>query len=596
MKRTGLGIFTFLFTILFLVSSCNSNEEETLSVSRQKTIIFHTIADPTGLNPLTSVGTVTNTAQNLIFDKILDLDYETLELRPTLTDQLPTISEDKLEYTFKLSEGIKFSDGKPLTAEDILFTFKAIMNPFVDSAPVRAELHNFIDCIIVDERTVVFKLSESGPKNLEKIAVYFYVIPKHVYDPDNLTDEYSAQEGARAVVDRSSVSPEAIDEMKRFSVLFSNEKFQRDKNSVVGSGRYKLDEWVTDQYVRFVKNDNYWKQGSDHPFDMQNMDTIIFNTINSLETALISLRSGEIDFTDQLKPSQVHEKRLDKQFNKFFKIEGIPYPQYEYIGWNANIKDQPQRNFFADTKVRWAMSYLVDVREIIDNVMYNSVVPITSMVYYRRPEYNNDLKVIEPDTAKALRLLEEAGWKDITGDGWIEKDIEGTIVPFEFKLYYRQGNDIRRNIALMLEEKFKKVGIKVEVISLDWGIMLEKLMNHELDAWVGGWEFDSNEQDFYQLFHSTQINDGGFNWTSYSSPLADSLMEGIHTEWDTEKRYDMHRQIQRIVYDDQPYSLLFGNTARIAFNRRLATDKWYGQRPCFDLPQFYLVSETQTKN
>ena len=108
-----------------------------------------------------------------------------------MTENLPDIDPDFKSYTFHLRKNITFSDGKPMTTADILFSFKSIMNPFVDSAPVRADLHNFSDCIAVDDYTVVFKLKAGGPKNLDKLAINFFILPKHIYDPDHVTDGYS---------------------------------------------------------------------------------------------------------------------------------------------------------------------------------------------------------------------------------------------------------------------------------------------------------------------------------------------------------------------------------------------------------------------
>ncbi|MCB9230069.1 MAG: hypothetical protein H6581_00275 [Bacteroidia bacterium] len=578
-----------LLPALFLLLSCGGGGSNSSSLGRTNTMVVHALSDLTGMNPINTVGAQTTAVQELVFDKLLALDFETYDIRPTVTDELPEISGDKLTYTFKLRNDIVFSDGTPMTADDIVFSFKATMNPFVDSAPVRAELHNFIDCIKVDKLTVELKLSDSGPKNLDKLAINFFILPKHIYDKGNLTDGYTSTQGVRACENRDAVDPIALDKMKTFGIAFDNEKFQRTKEFVIGSGRYTFDGWNTGQMIRLVKNKNYWKAGSGHDFDQQNMDTIILKTINDLETAFIALKSGDIDFSDQFKASQVAEKMNSDDFKKNFKVQTIPYPFYEYIGWNTRIKDQPNRNFFADKRVRTALSHLVDVDEIISQIMYNTAIPITSMVFYKRPEYAKNLEVIKYNEQKAQALLYQAGWEDLDGDGFIEKEVNGVTVPFSFKLYYRQGQDVRKNIALIVKKNLEKAGIRVEPIALDWSVMLEKLKRKELDAWIGAWVYDSNEQDFYQLFHSSQIENEGFNWTCYSNPEADRLMEKIYTEWDQDKRFDLHRKVQEIIYDDQPYTLLFANMARIAYNNRMDTKKFYGQRPCYDLPQFKVV-------
>ena len=277
------------------------------------------------------------------------------------------------------------------------------------------------------------------------------------------------------------------------------------------------------------------------------------------------------------------------EFEKSFGVKTLPYPNYEYIGWNTSIRDQPDRSFFADKRVRWAMSYLVDVPELIQSVMYGQGKPLTSLVFYERPEFNAEIEAVPYNAEKAKALLYEAGWDDLDGNGTLEKQINGKIVPFSFKMYFRQGNETRKNIALLLQEKFKKAGIEMEPVALDWSVMQERLKRHELDSWILAWVFDSNEQDYYQIFHSSQASNEGFNWTQYQNSECDVLMEQIQMEFDTQRRFEMHKKVQKLVYEDQPYTLLFGNMARIVYNKRIETANWYGQRPCYDLPQFTLA-------
>lgn len=582
----------FLLSFALLQFGCGggqSSRSDNPVSGRKNSMIIHLLHDPEGLNPVNSVGANANNIHNILFDHLISLDFETLELVPGLAKEMPKVSADKRTFTFTLRDGLKFADGKPLSTKDVEFSFKAVMNPYVDSAPKRAELHNFVDCIAVDDKTIELKLSETGPFNLNRLAINFFVLPKHVYDANNLTDSYSSRDATLAQVNASLITPEANDAMKDFADYFEDERYQREKGFVIGSGRYMFDGWFTGQSIRLVKNPNYWNEGADGHFAKQNLDTIVYKTIPDVQTALQSLKSGEIDFSDQFGPDQFRDKMSGSGFDKYFTKKTVPYPFYEYVGWNSRIKNNPHKSFFADKKVRWAMSYLVDVDEIIENILGGTAKPITSMVYHGRPEHNEELKTIDYDESIALDLLEEAGWTDSDADGILDRTVSGIKTDFEFDLCYKRGNEVRQRIARHIQDRFKKVGIKVNVVDLDWTVMLERLKNHELDAWVGAWVYDSDEQDLYSLFHSSQILNEGYNWTSYANPQADSIMVAITREWDKEKRFALHRKIQEILYDDQPYTLLYANAARIGYNKRLKTDKWYGQRPCYDPPQFYVV-------
>lgn len=554
-------------------------------------MILHMLEDPAGLNPVNTVGATTVPLHNLLFEHLVAMDPKTLELSPRLAESMPVVSEDKLSFIFTLRKGVHFADGLPLRTEDVVFSFKALMNPFVSSAPRRAELNNFIDCIALDDRRVEFKLRESGPFSLNRLAVNFFVIPKHIYDPNNLTDGYSTVEARGSDESRDTLGNPKKAAMVLFADFFEDEKFQREKGYIVGSGRYVFDGWKTGQFVRFVRNEHYWNAGVNDPFSQQGMDTLIYKVIPDHQTAFLALQSGEIDFAEDFEPYQFEEEMKGEAFEKHFDKVHVPYPFYEYIGWNQHIADEPNKTFFADVKVRRAMSHLVNVEEIIQSVLFGTAEPITSMVYHKRPEYNKDLNPFPYDESKAKALLQEAGWVDTDGNGVLDKVIQGHRVDFAFTLSFKRGNELRKSIARHVVDKLKRAGIQVETQELEGSVLLDRLKKHQIDAWLGGWVYDSDEQDFYSLFHSSQILNQGYNWGSYSNPAADSTMERIVHEWDEAKRAELHRRVQQILYDDQPYTLLFANAARIAWNKRLRNLGWYGQRPCYDPGQFFLAEE-----
>ncbi len=558
-------------------------------VGRSNSMILHLQDDPAGLNPVNTVGAQTASLHNLIFDHLITLDPKSLELVPQLAASMPEISEDKLSYTFQLRPGLTFADGKPLTSEDVVFSFKALMNPFVSSAPRRAELHNFEDCISQGPETVIFKLIASGPFNLNRLAINFFVIPKHIYDPLNMSDAYSALDAKKASELGDAFTDSTRMAMLDFADFFEDEKYQRKKGFVIGSGRYIFDAWKSKQFLRFVKNENYWNNKSDAPFAMQGMDTLIYKVIPDQQTALMALKSGEIDFSDSFDPDQYHDQMSGEGYDTHFGKTNVPYPFYEYAGWNANIKGHPKKTFFADPNVRMALSKLIDVDDIVENLLFGTAAPIASMVYKSRKEYAKELSPIKFDEKGAIALLDAAGWIDQDGNGVREKMVQGEKVNFSFKLAYKTGNEIRKRIGRHIQDHFSKVGIEVELTEMEGGVLLSRLTKHEIEAWLGGWVYDSDEQDLFALFHSSQIRNGGYNWGSYANLEADSTMEQITVEWDEVTRMALHKKIQTILYNEQPYTLLFANSARIGWNKRLKNIGWYDQRPCYDPGQFSLA-------
>lgn len=575
----GWGMFIF---------GCGSPATQNPANGRNNSMVIHFLNDPQGLNPITSFGANATEIQNLIFDRLIALDMKTLALRPQLAEAMPNISADRKTMTFQLRPNLKFSDGHPLTAYDVEFSFKTLMNPYVQSAPKRAEMQSFVDCQALDHRTIVFHLEDSGPFALNRLATTFLIIPQHVYDPDSLSNRFTAFEATLAEKESDSISPELQQNLRLFAESFAQEKFKREAGSVLGSGRYILDSWITGQQIRLLKNPYYWNHDEQDPLSAQNMDSLVFRFIPNVQTAFQALRSGEIDLSDQFTPEQYSEKMTGKGYEEHFAKKNVSFPYYEYVGWNTRIRNSPRRNFFADRNVRMAMSHLVNVEEIIENILQGTANPIVSMVYSERPEHNQQLKPILFNEERAKALLFDAGWTDNDGDGILDKIVANEKVDFEFVLNYRRGNELRERIARHIAAKAKRVGIKVNTQDLEWSVMLDRMKKHELDAWLAGWVYDSDEQDLFSLFHSSQILNEGYNYTCYSNPEADMIMQQIVLEWDQEKRFNLHRRIQQILYDDQPYTLLFANSARFGYNKRLQTDNWYGQRPCYNPAEFYV--------
>lgn len=560
----------------WILVGCGSSAKKNPVSGRMNTAIFHLPSDPAGMNPYTAVGAKEAYLHSLLFDHLIELDFQTLQLVPQIAVALPEVSLDKSTMTFHLRPEVKFSDGTPLTAKDVEFSYKTLMNPYVEAAPKRIELQHFKDCVALDSTTVIFKMENAGPFDLNRLAINFYVLPKHIYDPQNLTDKFSGQEIQKASDNLEGVDPILKAKLKAAASTFNASRYQREKGYVVGSGKFTFDYWTLGQSLRFLKNPNYWNQDINI-----GLDTIIFKTIPELQTAYQALKSGEIDFGSTFSPDQYKEQMVGESFDQFFKKESISFPFYEYIGWNMTTQADPQRNLFQDKKVRQALSHAINVQDIIDHIMMGTAEPIISMVYHQREEYNRELEPFPYNPELARTLLEEAGWKDSDGDGILDKEVAGQQIHFRFSLYYPTSNETRGRIARHVQQTMLKVGIDAQVKSLDWKAMYPRLKQHELDAWIGGWAFDSDEQDCYSIFHSSQILNSGYNWMSYSSQEADSIMEAIVSEWNPGKRKQLHKKIQKILYEDQPYTLLFSNSARIAYNNRMTNNKWYGQRPCY---------------
>ena len=240
-----------------------------------------------------------------------------------------------------------------------------------------------------------------------------------------------------------------------------------------------------------------------------------------MDAALVRLKSGGLDYMEVLQPVQHVRGSNSARFNQEFKKYEYYAPAYSYIGWN-NVHP-----IFSDKRVRQAMTYLTDRKQIVKSVLFGLGEVVDSHIYLFRPEYDKSLKSYPFDPKKALELLHQAGWRDSDGDGILDKEIDGKKTPLRFEIKVNSGNAVRKSIALILLDELKKHGIDVRVRELDWTIFLNDVKNHQFDAVVLGWRMSTTEPDAYQVWHSSQAANKGSNAISYKNPRVDEILGTI---------------------------------------------------------------------
>ena len=501
-------------------------------------LIIHSLSDPELLNPLTSNDAASSEVLSYLFESLLNRNPKTLELKPWIAVARPEISQDKLTYTFKIRRDVRFQDGQPLTGEDVLFSVKAIKCPFVNAPFLRVYFNSLIDAELVDPYTIRFVTKEPYFLN-ESVLGGITVMPRHYYDPENLLQQVTVRQ--------LSGDPEKLPaQVKKFGDQF-NRNFNRNP---LGSGPYKFGAWKTGREIELLRDTKYWGDGKEG-IDQPHLDQLIFRVVNNMDAALTQLKSGGLDFMESLQPVQVVRGTDSERFKRNFKKYEYYAPAYTYIGWN---NDHP---IFRDKRVRQAMTYLTNRKQIVKSVLFGLGEVVDSTIYFFRPEYDKDLVSYPFDPQKALALLHEAGWKDTDGDGILDKVIDGKTVPFSFEIKVNSGNAVRKSIALVLADELKKHGIDARVRELDWTIFLNDVKNHQFDAIILGWQMQTTEPDMYQIWHSSQAVNGGSNAISFKNARVDQILELYRREFDPKKRIQLYKEFQEILNDEQPYTFLY---------------------------------------
>ena len=306
--------------------------------------------------------------------------------------------------------------------------------------------------------------------------------------------------------------------------------------------------------------------------DQAYIDRRVLRVFNNTDAALVALKAGEID-TMPLQPIQHLRQTSGKNFEKQFDKHQYFSASYTYIGWNN------AHPIFSDKRVRQAMTYLTNRQQMVKTILFELGEVVDGPVYLFRPEYDKTLLSHPYDPQKARQLLGEAGWQDTDGDGLLDKMLDGQKTPLRFEIKFNSGNDIRKSVALTLQDELTKHGVDAQVRQLDWTIFLDEVRNHKFDAVILGWAMSIDEPDDYQVWHSSQAANKGSNHISFKHARVDALLEENRRTFESAKRIELYREFQHILNDEQPYTFLFIQKAILAVDKRFQNVTLYPAGP-----------------
>ncbi|HVZ39181.1 MAG TPA: ABC transporter substrate-binding protein [Candidatus Kapabacteria bacterium] len=532
-------------------------------------VIIHDLADPESLNLITaSDATSQEIFNNYMYDALYFLDPFKLELTPWVADSMPVVSPDHLTYDIVLKKTAKFSDGQPVTGEDFIFYLKMIKNPLIlKAAPLRGYFTRLKSLELVNGDKYHLRATMNEPYYLaDQFIGGLYAFPKHVWDPTNQSDKISWAELNDGSADKNPAAKCLADEINDNAKGF-------DKKYLVASGPYMFNSFERNAKLELVRNPNYWNK--DNIYGKAYPDKIIYRTITDQNSAVSAMKNGEIDMYPVMEKVNFHNE--EKKLPEFgMKPAVYDYPAFTYIGYNEHNEKFKERN------VRMALSLLMDRDALIKTVYFGLARPVQSPIYYKRPEYDSTLAEIKFDPEAAKKLLDAAGWIDSDGDGIRDKVIDGKKTDFTFEILLNTGNKRREATALIFIDALRKVGISAKTMSLEWATFLQKTRDGDYDAYVGGWAESPQEGDLYQIWHSKSAEQGGSNYIKYSNPAVDSLIEKIRGEFDFAKRKEMYVQIQKHLYEDQPYTFLTAEKLTGAYSQRFQNVQFFAPRPCYN--------------
>lgn len=411
------------------------------------------------------------------------------------------VSADGLSWTFALRDNVKWSDGKPFSADDVAFTFNDVVLNKELGATGRGNFANVLkQVVVIDPKTVRFELSSRFSALPSYLAYNAGILPKH------------ALSGGNPV---------------------TNNAF--NKGTPVTTGPFKVERYTSGQSVVLARNDDYFG-------DKAHLDKIVFSVVPDANTQIAQALSGEIQI--MLLDNKAAVDRVKSAPN--LKVASRPLVQYYWLALNQTDER------FQDVRVRQAFMYAINRPAIISSIekgfgkIANSAITPALAAYYD-PTLEKEYAY---DPEKAKKLLTEAGWK-MGGDGVMAKGGK----PFQFAMDVGQKG-ILEPANELIQQDLKKVGIVAELSSKEWNSYIQKVVvRRDYVATVNWWVYPS-DPDVLPYYHSTAAGKG-FNIPGFKDAKLDDLLKQGQAASEPEQRKAIYRQLQRYMADNLPYIFLW---------------------------------------
>jgi peptide/nickel transport system substrate-binding protein len=481
-----------------------------------KTVFIGQVNPPVTFNPLNAGDVASQYDQQPIFDSLLDM-VEPLKFLPKLADSFELKGDRTL--VIKLNPKASWTDGEPVTAEDVAFTIELVANPntevtvgtyiapFAGLSPTgklpegQTQLSSLK---VVDKKTLEITLEKRVDLNMikEQFGVKLLILPKHVL---------------------KNVDPAKLSQAPFF------------QNPSVTSGPFKFVRYAKDQYVEYAANPDYYRGAP-------KIQKLFIKIVPATNLAA-QLRTGEIHFNSGVGIGLIPNSDAED-------LKGA-----EGLRWKLERKTGIQFAIFnvatiPDVRVRQAIAYAIDRQTIISKLLKGNAESVDGPFTTLNPYFNAKLKPYAFDPAKARKLLADAGWK---GDRVLR-----FVVPI--------GNKDREQSAAIIAQNLLDVGIKTEISKFDFPTIMQLGKKHDFDILLIGNNLLLEPDNTATLYAST----GSVNFSGYSNPAVDDLFEKGRAEPTFEKRKAIYDKLQEIWSNDLPQLTLYSDVEFLVVSKKLA--------------------------
>ncbi len=538
LRRMGGAAAFLAFTagaVEFLEACASGSTTTSLTPKKGGHVVEGAFSDVRTFNSMLSSDTASNQLIGLMFDGLLN-SKKNGDLIGALAQDLPKTSSDGLTYTFKLRPNLKWSDGQPLTADDVIFTYQLAYDPkYADVAsPRRGDLSKYIASVTApDPQTVVITTTQVFAPFLVSHCQYG-ILPKHVLGTLSAKDINTAD---------------------------------FNKAPTVSNGAFKFVSWQSGQQVTLARNDTYWAGA---PF----LDQFIYKVLPDSTTVANQLKTGEIDI-GPVDPAQFDSVKSSGNTN----IVEFPVAIFDFYAYNLDPTKLGGK-LFAQKEVRQALVYALDRQSWVQAIYFGhaevatSVEPPTSWAFKAKPQV-----VYSFDKAKANSLLDAAGWAK-GADGIRAKD----GLPLKFEMHTNAGNKQRESLLQVMQQSWKDIGVDATPKLIQFPQLVTEIVStRTFDMFLVGFSW-GQDPDEAPLFHSRNTVAGGFNGADFKNADVDAALDGALATIDQNKRKQFYYKFQDVMSDQVPAPILMFNKGIWATSKRVmgadfGTYNQFGNRP-----------------
>lgn len=530
-----------------LINSLGRLPGDDQSANEEASITMRARIAVKSLNPLFASSTVEQEVAGLTSFEPFSYDWNFTPFANAEVIKTWQSSTDGLYDKVVLRDDLFWSDGEPITAHDIAFSFQTIMDSRVQVPAVRSGTDQIRWIEAYDDHTLVYFHKQPLSTNVWNIN--FPTIPKHIYE-------------------------KTLDEDP---TLKDSDAHRALENKPVVSGKYRVTKRDKQEVVLERREDFYMVNGEqvrEKPF----FKTIRYKVIKESSTALLAVKDGQLDYSELTSQQWVTQTNDDEFYKDNTKVMAAEWG-FACFAWN--IKSP----YFSDKRVRKAMSYSIDYKELLEKLKYGLYQPSNGIYHpdaWMAPKGENAPKPYTQDLDKAEALLDDAGWIDEDGDGIREKTINGVKTKFEFSMLCANVAEVIQ-VAELLKTNLDQIGVTCNVRPLEFTVLQQRARDKKFDALSMGWGTGAHPDTSRNLWMTGE----GRNFTSFSNERVDEIFDLAAAELDRDKQAELYAELHTILYEEQPYTWLYNASGFYSFNRKIRGYNMSPRGPLTYSPGFY---------